>query len=105
VISTSSSASKLEVAKSLGATHLVNYKDTPEWEQEVIRLTGGKGVDHVVEVGGAGTLMKSLASVRNGGLISVIGILTAAAPLPAEFVPSVLFGGKIGKYPSAYLNM
>jgi NADPH:quinone reductase-like Zn-dependent oxidoreductase len=97
VIATSSSNSKLQVAKSLGATHLVNYKDTPDWDQEVLRLTNGKGVDQVIEVGGAATLMKSLASVRNGGLISVIGILTAAAPLPAEFVPTVLFGGKIGK--------
>jgi len=48
--------------------------------------------------------MKSVASVRVGGLISVIGILTAAAPLPAEFVPSVLFGGKIGKFSSTFLD-
>lgn len=71
----------------------------PEWDQEVLRLTDGKGVDHVIEVAGAQTLMKSVNSARAGGLISLIGILSEAETLPAALVPSLLFGGKISKYP------
>lgn len=98
MIATSSSDAKLELAKRLGATHAINYKTHPDWEQEVLRLTNGTGVDHVIELGGAQTLMKSISSVRRGGLVSVIGILTAPKDLPAEIVPSILFGGKTGKY-------
>jgi hypothetical protein len=76
--------------------HVVNYAKTPDWEQEVLKLTDGKGVDYVVETGGAGTLMKSVASTRTGGLITLLGILTPNQPIPAEFVPNVLFGAKIG---------
>jgi NADPH:quinone reductase-like Zn-dependent oxidoreductase len=97
VISTSSSTTKLATAKQLGATHLVNYKTTPDWDQEVLRLTDGKGVDHVIEVGGAATIMKSVNCTRPGGLISVIGILSQADVMPKEFVPAVLFGAKIGE--------
>ncbi|KAH7359907.1 hypothetical protein BKA66DRAFT_221596 [Pyrenochaeta sp. MPI-SDFR-AT-0127] len=97
VIATSSSSRKLDIAKSLGATHVVNYVETPEWDQEVLRLTGGKGVDHVIETGGSGTLMKSINATRPAGLISVLGILTPNAPLPAELVPNVLFSAKIVK--------
>ncbi|KAF2636536.1 NAD-P-binding protein [Massarina eburnea CBS 473.64] len=97
VIATSSSDAKLELAKSLGATHLINYNKTPDWDKEVLRLTNGKGVDHVIEVGGAQTLMKSLNSTRPGGLVSVIGILSEAEKLSEEFLPAVLFGGKIVK--------
>ncbi len=75
VISTSSSDKKLAVARSLGADEIINYKTTPDWDKEVLRLTNGKGVDNVVEVGGAGTLAKSIKSARFGGLISVIGVL------------------------------
>lgn len=56
MISTSSSQRKLDFAKSLGATHVINYAETPDWDQEVLKLTNGKGVDIVVETGGAGTL-------------------------------------------------
>jgi NADPH:quinone reductase-like Zn-dependent oxidoreductase len=96
VIATSSSASKLEFAKSLGATHVVNYAQTSNWEQEVLNLTNGKGVDHVIETGGAGTLMKSVTATRMGGLVTLLGILTPNQPIPAEFTPSILFGAKIG---------
>jgi NADPH:quinone reductase-like Zn-dependent oxidoreductase len=75
VIATSSSDSKLEKARELGADEIVNYTKTPEWDKEVLRLTNRIGVDHVVEVGGAGTLPKSLNSVRIGGHVSVIGVL------------------------------
>jgi NADPH:quinone reductase-like Zn-dependent oxidoreductase len=88
----------LDFAKSLGATHLVNYAQTPDWEQEVVKITDGRGVDHVVETGGAGTLMKSIAATRMGGLITLLGILTPNQSIPAEFTPSVLFGAKISAY-------
>lgn len=85
-ILTSSSDEKLERARNLGAADLINYKTTPDWEEKVRALTGKTGVDHVVEVGGAGTLSKSLRAVRAGGHISLIGILTGGAgeinPLP-----------------------
>jgi NADPH:quinone reductase-like Zn-dependent oxidoreductase len=76
VIITSSSDEKLAHARNLGADETINYKTTPEWDAEVLRLTGGKGVDHVVEVGGAGTLPRSINAARYGGTISVIGVLS-----------------------------
>jgi NADPH:quinone reductase-like Zn-dependent oxidoreductase len=76
VIITSSDDAKLERAKELGADDTVNYKTTPDWDQEVLKLTNGRGVDHVVEVGGAGTLAKSFASVGFRGQISLIGVLS-----------------------------
>jgi NADPH:quinone reductase-like Zn-dependent oxidoreductase len=75
VIVTSSSDAKLDRAKKLGADALVNYKTKPEWAAEVRDLTGAVGADHVVEVGGSGTLAQSLRAVRAGGTISVIGVL------------------------------
>ena len=74
-IVTSSSDEKLERATALGATHVVNYKTTPEWGKKVLELTGGVGVDQVVEVGGAGTLVQSMEATRVGGMIGLIGIL------------------------------
>jgi NADPH:quinone reductase-like Zn-dependent oxidoreductase len=75
VIATSSSDDKLARAKTLGADHLINYKTNPEWGKEALKLTGGRGVDVVVEVGGDNTLSKSLEAVRVGGSIVVIGVL------------------------------
>ena len=60
---------------------VINYKRTPDWDKEVFQLTGKIGVDHVVEVGGAGTLPKSLNAVRTGGDISVIGVLAGGSGL------------------------
>lgn len=74
-IVTSSSDRKLERAKALGAWETINYKDIPEWGKEARKLSGG-GVDHVVEVGGGGTLEQSLQAVRAGGVISIIGVLS-----------------------------
>ncbi len=76
VIATSSSNDKLERVRSLGVHDLINYKETPRWGRRVRELTDGVGVDHVVEVGGAGTLAQSLEAVRTGGRISLIGVLT-----------------------------
>lgn len=75
VILTSSSDEKLARARALGADETINYRATPDWEKTVWALTSN-GVDHVVEVGGAGTLDKSLAATRAGGTISLIGVLT-----------------------------
>jgi NADPH:quinone reductase-like Zn-dependent oxidoreductase len=85
VIVTSSSDEKLERARQLGADELVNYKTTPDWEKRAIELTGGTGVDHIVEVGGSGTLPKSVKACRIGGTISLIGVLAGVGefnPLP-----------------------
>jgi NADPH:quinone reductase-like Zn-dependent oxidoreductase len=76
VIATSSSDEKLERARALGADHTINYKAEPEWGAAVKRLTDGRGADHVVEVGGPGTLPQSIIAVRIGGHISLIGTLT-----------------------------
>jgi NADPH:quinone reductase-like Zn-dependent oxidoreductase len=76
VIITSSSDEKLARAKELGADEGINYKTKPDWEREAFALTHKRGVDHVIELGGAGTLQKSLDAVRYGGRVSVIGVLT-----------------------------
>jgi NADPH:quinone reductase-like Zn-dependent oxidoreductase len=76
VIITSSQDDKLSRAKSLGAADGINYKTTPEWGEQARRLSGGAGVDQVVEVGGAGTLAQSLRAVRLGGRVSLIGVLS-----------------------------
>jgi NADPH:quinone reductase-like Zn-dependent oxidoreductase len=76
VILTSSSDDKLARARALGADETINYRQYPAWEQRVMELTGGLGVDHVVEVGGAGTLEKSCAAARFGGNVWLIGVLT-----------------------------
>jgi NADPH:quinone reductase-like Zn-dependent oxidoreductase len=74
VVVTSSSHEKLERAKALGADHLVNYREDPEWGLTAARLCGG-GVDHVVEVGGTGTLMQSMLAVGYAGEVALIGVL------------------------------
>ncbi|MCS6987028.1 MAG: NAD(P)-dependent alcohol dehydrogenase [Sphingomonadaceae bacterium] len=82
VIATSSSEAKLERLKALGADHVLNYRTTPGWGAKAAELAGG-GVDHVVEVGGPGTLPESITAVRVGGHISLIGVLTGyAGPVP-----------------------
>ena len=73
VIMTSSSAEKLARARKLGADETINYRTTPDWEEEVFRLTNKAGVDQVVEVGGAGTFVKSLRSVAPGGQVHLVG--------------------------------
>ncbi|MDX1997058.1 MAG: NAD(P)-dependent alcohol dehydrogenase, partial [Thermoanaerobaculia bacterium] len=78
VIVTSSSNEKLARAKELGAWHGINYLERPEWADGVLEVTGGAGADHVVELGGAGTLGQSLKAVRPGGEISIIGVLAGA---------------------------
>lgn len=79
VIATSSSGEKLSRLQALGADHLINYRDDPTWGETARKLTGGRGVDHVIEVGGPGTLEQSMEAARVGGHVSVIGILTGVA--------------------------
>ena len=78
VFSTTSSDEKGKRLLSLGAREVINYKEHPEWDKQIQLATGNQGVDHVVEVGGAGTLPKSMSAVRFGGTISLIGVLTGA---------------------------
>jgi NADPH:quinone reductase-like Zn-dependent oxidoreductase len=75
VIATSSSDEKIERLKKLGADHTINYKSEPNWGAAAKKWTGGRGVDHVVEIGGAGTMQQSIAASKLGGHISLIGVL------------------------------
>lgn len=79
VIVTSSSDEKLEQARALGADHTINYRREENWGRKVRELTGGRGADHIVEVGGPGTLAQSIDAVRAGGHIALIGVLTGRA--------------------------
>jgi NADPH:quinone reductase-like Zn-dependent oxidoreductase len=75
VIATSSSDDKLTRAKALGATHTINYKKTPDWENEALALTNKRGVDHILEVVGGANLTRSIKAIRPEGQISIIGII------------------------------
>jgi len=79
VVVTSSSNEKLDRAARMGADHGINYMETPKWGKAAREWADGLGVDHVVEVGGAGTLQESLQAVRIGGEISMIGVLSGGA--------------------------
>lgn len=87
VIATSSSDEKLAKLKQLGADELINYKAREDWDKAVLELTGKRGVDHVVEVGGSGTLARSLNAARLGGHIAMIGALSGSG----EFSPLHIF--------------
>ncbi len=91
-ITTSSDDEKLARAKELGADEGINYRTAPDWDEAVRKLTGGEGVDHVIEVGGGDTIARSLRAVRVGGLISVIGALSggAAAVSPVSLLMNSL---------------
>jgi len=79
VIVTSSSDAKAERARELGAWRTINYAEDADWGKTARGLTGGVGVDHVIEVGGADTLAQSLKAVRVGGQVSVIGVLSGVS--------------------------
>lgn len=87
-IITSSSDDKLARAKALGAAHGINYKANPDWDKVAVECTGGRGVDHVVEVGGAATLTRSFHAIRVGGKITLIGGLSGGA---TELNPGLIF--------------
>ncbi|TVY14070.1 Zinc-type alcohol dehydrogenase-like protein [Lachnellula arida] len=92
VIATSSSDEKLEIAKKLGASDIINYKTTPEWSLEALALTEQRGVDVVIDVAGAQTVEQSLKATRQGGTVVMIGFLTESKP--SDLVPLLLFGAK-----------
>jgi len=83
-IITSSSDEKLERARALGADELINYRQTPDWEAQVLDKTNGVGVDVTIETGGGGTLEKTIEATRIGGTISLIGVLTGGTINPAS---------------------
>ncbi|KAG1732679.1 chaperonin 10-like protein [Suillus paluster] len=76
VILTSSSDEKLQVAKKLGVQHVINYKKNEQWDEEVLKITGGRGVDHIIEVGGPNTMLKCMNAVRYAGWIHIIGFVS-----------------------------
>jgi NADPH:quinone reductase-like Zn-dependent oxidoreductase len=85
---TSSSDDKLKKAKALGSAFGINYKTTPEWDKAAMEFTGGVGVDHVVEVGGAATLTRSFGALRVGGSVTLIGGVSGGA---TELNPGLIF--------------
>ena len=97
VIATSSSEEKLGKLKSLGADHLINYKTHPEWGKEVLKITNNEGVDHVVEVGGAGTFSESVRCTKLAGHIALIGVLSGPSVseiiLPRIFLKQIRLSG------------
>jgi NADPH:quinone reductase-like Zn-dependent oxidoreductase len=100
VIVTSSSDEKIARVKALGASDGVNYRRTPDWHKEVLRLTGGRGVDCVVEVGGVGTLERSFDSLAQGGKIGLVGVLTGRSadlnPYALMWKQGTLHGIRVG---------
>jgi NADPH:quinone reductase-like Zn-dependent oxidoreductase len=96
VIATSSSEAKLEKLERLGADAVINYKAVPDWGRKAKDLTDGRGVDHVIEVGGPATLTQSIAACRTGGPIALIGVLTGFAgevSIPAVFSNQIRISG------------
>jgi NADPH:quinone reductase-like Zn-dependent oxidoreductase len=100
VILTSSSDDKLQRACALGAADGINYKRNPDWEKEVARLTGGRGADCIIEIGGAGTLARSYEAIAFGGKIALIGFLAGASaennPVPLMLKSGSLHGIGVG---------
>jgi NADPH:quinone reductase-like Zn-dependent oxidoreductase len=94
VIVTSSSDAKLQRALDFGATDGVNYKRVPDWDKEVGRLTRGRGVDHVIEIGGAGTLLRSYQAIGFGGKVALIGFLAPPGGDPNPF-PLMMKAGSL----------
>jgi NADPH:quinone reductase-like Zn-dependent oxidoreductase len=89
VVATSRSAAKLERVKALGADFTIDTTATPDWAKEARKLVGNDGVDHVIEVGGVGTLEQSIRAVRPGGQISLIGVL-AGVEKPLNLTPVLM---------------
>ncbi|KAI0077018.1 NAD-P-binding protein [Panus rudis PR-1116 ss-1] len=96
VIATSSSNEKLEIAKKLGAKYTINYKENPNWGEEALKITGGRGVDHIIEVGGAGTLKQALPAVRYAGWVHGIGFVAGGEDSKvSDLVLKLIFKGAI----------
>lgn len=89
VIATTSSEEKAAKLKALGADVVINYKQTPEWAKPAREATGGRGLDVIVEVGGAGTMEQSLRAIKMGGRVCVIGVLAGPAG-PISLIPVLM---------------
>lgn len=102
IIATTSTAAKAERLKAMGAEAVINYVTTPDWGTKVLELTGGRGVDLVVEVGGANTLPQSIQCTRPGGRIAILGIVAGMGAVdfgrltPIMEKALVLFGNSTG---------
>jgi NADPH:quinone reductase-like Zn-dependent oxidoreductase len=100
VIATTGTAAKENRLRELGASDVINYKAVPDWEKQVLKLTGGNGVNIVIEVGGAGTLLQSIKSCTMGGNVSLIGVLTGQRgemnPFPAVMKGVSIHGIYVG---------
>ncbi|KAH8548514.1 hypothetical protein BGW37DRAFT_176185 [Umbelopsis sp. PMI_123] len=92
IITSSSDAKLKQVKEQYQPTHVINYKTSPNWDQEVLKLTDGHGVDYILETGGVGTIEKSLACVAYGGNISVIGFLGECPPEKRPDVAALALG-------------
>lgn len=97
VIATSSSDDKLDVAKKLGATHLINYNRTPDWASEVLKITNGLGVDIVADVVGTASIEQTIRSVRFGGMIAMLGMLSEDNEKAVSIMLPLLYGAKTCK--------
>ena len=100
VIATTGSEGKIGRLRELGAFDVINYKTTPDWEKRVLELSGGEGADHILDVGGAGTLAPALSAIRTGGFITVIGLLSGMGgkidPLGILFRGAHVVGIRVG---------
>lgn len=100
VIVTSSSDAKLDLARTLGAWRTINYRTQPDWAKTALELTGGKGVDHILELGGPATYDRSIAAIAAGGRIAQIGVLTGFTSqpniLPLQFKNASIHGISVG---------
>jgi len=99
VIATTASAARGEKLRALGASAVINYHTTPDWQDEVLKHTGGQGVDRVVEVGGGGTLERSIRCVRIEGVIALVGLLAVPSridPTPIMARALTLKGISVG---------
>ena len=103
VVVTSSSDDKLARAQALGATDAINYTRNVQWDEDVLWVTGGRGVDCVVEIGGAGTLARSFRSLARGGKVALIGFLGGpqgdTTPYPLMMKAGSVHGVFVGDRP------
>lgn len=105
VIATTSSDSKVELLKkTIGVHEVINYKTHPAWADEVLKVTDGRGVDLVIDVGGSGTFDQSLKAARLGGTIAAVGFMTDPQPSDPSFVHQIIFGAKTSEYLPTYLS-
>lgn len=86
----------MQIAKQLGASELINYRTTPDWANEVLSLTGGKGADLVCDVGGSGTLKQSVKALRQGGTACLVGFLSR--PEPVDVLMDLITQAKTRKF-------